>query len=61
MTTYADALARALAATDEVGLSDGTDRPATSADDVTDDAEVEVAGWPHHRGEDGDQLYRRRG
>jgi len=30
MNTYSDALAAALAYTDEVGLSDGTDRPAAT-------------------------------
>lgn len=35
---YDDALRRALAYTDDVGLSDGTDRPTDSADDVIDDA-----------------------
>ena len=31
---YAAALARALAYTDEVGLSDGTDRPTDDADEA---------------------------
>lgn len=35
-TVYANALARALAYTDEVGLSDGTDRPAAEAADVVE-------------------------
>lgn len=33
-TEYAEALARAAAYTDAVGLSDGTDRPATTADEA---------------------------
>lgn len=42
--TYADALARAAAYTDAVGLSDGTDRPAqTAAQALADAASADLA------------------
>lgn len=35
-TELAEAMARALAYTDAVGLSDGTDRPARTVDELTE-------------------------
>ena len=37
MSDYDEALARALAYTDETGLSDGTDRPTNNADTALHD------------------------
>lgn len=48
MSDYDDALARALAYTDDVGLSDGTDRPATDAADVVDHRRLEYRGQTRH-------------
>lgn len=38
MSDYDDAMRRALGYSDDVGLSDGTDRPATSVDELDDKA-----------------------